>query len=315
MRVLELADKLRARGLTVVEVAGWKTRGIEFPNRPDGAIRHWTAGPATGNTPSLNICTNGRSDLPGPLCNTFQSRAVDANGYDIVYLVASGKANHAGTGGWNGMTSNYSVLGLEIEWSGPNEAFANVRKRKLTSELIMRAMMDCAAGTNDNDCCEHREWAPTRKIDTNLSGDELRRRMTELRVGTTPQPPAGEEDDMKSEIITYEGANQLWITGDYVTKRRISTEHAGAFVWLGRATWDPNKNSAWVWPQDIIDRITSIDDAIWNLAVGIGEVPAKTVAAMPPAVPGTGGGNTKEELVAATREGVVAELGFLQPNK
>lgn len=250
MRVTELAEKLRARGLTVVEVAGWQTRGNEFPSRPDGAIRHWTAGPATGDTPTLNICTNGRTGLPGPLCNTFQSRRVDANGFDVVYLVAAGKANHAGEGGWNGMSGNYSVLGLEIEWSGPNESFANVRRRKLTSELIMRAMMDCTAGTNDNDCCEHREWAPTRKIDTNLSGDELRRRMTELRTGASPTPG---EEDMPMPIICRgdnDPTGKWWIT-DAVRKDHIETVEIGAAtVYLGFAKWDNGGpfvvNQAWI---------------------------------------------------------------------
>src|SRR5690606_3310475 len=122
--------------------------GYEFPVRPDGAMRHCTAGPKTGGTPTLGVVTNGRKGLAGPLCNVYQSRLRDANGLDIVYVVASGKANHAGVGNWNGMSGNYDFLGLEIEWSGPTEAFANVGKRKLTSELVMRALLDCAQGTN-----------------------------------------------------------------------------------------------------------------------------------------------------------------------
>jgi hypothetical protein len=182
MRVSELTGRLRLYGLTVVEVAGCHTRGLEFPSRPDGAIRHWTAGPISGVTPTLGVVTNGRSDLVGPLCNVYQSRSVDAAGLDIAYVVATGKANHAGEGTWNGTTGNYGFLGLEIEWAGPTENFL-VRRRKETSERIMRAMLDCCAGVNPNDVCEHREYAPKRKIDTNLSGAELRRRMTEIKPG------------------------------------------------------------------------------------------------------------------------------------
>lgn len=191
MRVTELADRLRHYGLTVVEVAGWQTRGNEFPERPDGSMRHWTAGPISGLTPSLGVIINGRSDLPGPLANTYQSRIVDPNGLDVVYVIASGKANHAGVGIWNGIVGNYKFLGLEIEWAGPTEMFVGVNKRQLTSELIMRAMMDCCSGTNDDDACEHREYATPkgRKIDTNLT--DIRQRMAELRAGSpAPLPPA-----------------------------------------------------------------------------------------------------------------------------
>lgn len=188
MRIYELPAKLRARGLTVREVAGWERRGNEFPTRPDGALRHWDAVASKAPTAGLHIITNGRSDLPGPLAQVYQSRHKDANGLDIVYVVASGKANHAGVGEWNGISGNYNLLGLEIAWSGPSEAFP--AKRKLTSELVMRALLDCCAGTNTNDVAEHREYARPRgrKIDTNLDGNELRRRMVELNKPASPSP-------------------------------------------------------------------------------------------------------------------------------
>lgn len=159
----------------------------------------------------------------------------------------------------------------------------------------------------------HRDLKQTACPGANAYADLAELRLPPSSQPTTPTPP--EDDDMKSEIITYEGApdGQLWITGDYVTKRRITKEHAGAFVWLGRATWDPAKNAAWVWPQDIVDRITSIDDAIWNIAVGIGEVPQKVVDKLPPS--SGGGGLDYPTAVKAAREGVKAELGFLKPGE
>lgn len=175
MRILEIAEKLRERGVPVVEVAGWQTRGREFPSRPDICIRHWTAGPIQGRTPSLRIVTEGRSDLRGPLCQIYQSREPDGN--DTIFVIASGIANHAGRGEWAGVSGNAKSMGLEIEWSGPSEEFP--LQRKAVSELAMAALMDCALGTNPNDACEHREYT-SRKIDTNLDGDELRARMLEL---------------------------------------------------------------------------------------------------------------------------------------
>jgi hypothetical protein len=189
MRVHELPSRLRARGVTIREVGGWEGRGYEFPQRPDGALRHWDAIASKLPTAGLSVITNGRPDLKGPLAQVYKSRYTDGNGLDVAYVVASGKANHAGAGIWNGISGNYNLLGLEIAWSGPGEAFP--AKRKLTSELIMRALLDCCAGTNTNDAAEHREYAtpPGRKIDTNLDGNELRRRMRELgNPGSAPAP-------------------------------------------------------------------------------------------------------------------------------
>src|SRR5690606_6045259 len=202
MRVYELPQKLRARGLTVREVAGWENRGREFPVRPDGAMRHWDAIASKSPTAGLGVITNGRPDLTGPLANVYQSRYRDANGLDIVYVIASGKANHAGVGEWNGMSGNYDFLGLEIAWSGPSEPFP--AKRKQTSEWVMLAMLDCAQGTNPNDACEHREYARPkgRKIDTNLDGNELRRRMADLNKKPAPvpapKPPTSTRDRLRA---------------------------------------------------------------------------------------------------------------------
>lgn len=76
---------------------------------------------------------------------------------------------------------------------------------------------------------------------------------------TAPAANPTEEDEMKPEIVTYDGANQLWITQDWVTCRKISAEHAGGLVWLGRAQWNPDTNSAWVWNQSIIEGMNDVD--------------------------------------------------------
>lgn len=116
-RDLGLRDRLIAHGVTVVEVNGWKTRGSTSFS-PDGSVNHHTAcaPPRAGRpvpaTPSLGTCINGRPDVPGPLCNVLLGRDRKA------YLIAAGRANHAGKGGVRGLVGNSKVYGLEIEHAG-----------------------------------------------------------------------------------------------------------------------------------------------------------------------------------------------------
>jgi N-acetylmuramoyl-L-alanine amidase-like protein len=163
---VRIATRLRAAGLNVREVAGWKTRGRDFagvspPFNPRGSVNHHTAGPpkAQGSlTPSLRIVTEGRSDLPGPLCNVYL-------GYDnVVYVVAAGVANHAGLpdgGSCRGMTGNSQAYGLEVEHPG---TFPLGTARTLLAARIHAALIwhqDIPA----TQVVQHWEWAPSRKVD------------------------------------------------------------------------------------------------------------------------------------------------------
>lgn len=157
MRDLGIADRLRAAGLTVVEVDGWQSRGSDSFS-PRGGVDHHTAGSNNGNAPSLNVCTHGRSDLPGPLCNTLQ-------GFDgTQYVIASGKANHAGDGGWRGLSGNSSVYGMERE----NDGYSAPRpgQHDLAARAWAAIINGGPAGTIDASMvCGHKEWAPGRKPD------------------------------------------------------------------------------------------------------------------------------------------------------
>jgi hypothetical protein len=253
MRLLSLADVTRKwaqpYGITVIEEAGWQSRGKEFPAAgPDVAVRHWTAGSATGIWPSGKILTLGRSDLPGPLCQLSQDRR-PAGTLDCIRVVASGVANHAGLGDWNGTSGANSVtVGLEIEWSGPNEHFS--QQRILVSEIAMRALMDFC-GKNPDDACEHREWAnpPGRKIDTNLDGNVLRRRMAQLAQTPAPTPtptPTPEEDDDMGQPYFFarlDGDATVWLVTENQDDRHHvpSQEVLGVhqfFLAMGNPAWN-----------------------------------------------------------------------------
>jgi len=160
-RITWLADVLRDAGLRVVEVDGWKSRGVAGLT-PIGVMEHHTAGAQGRPTPSLNICINGRAGLPGPLCNVYIGRDL------VCYVVASGIANHAGVGGPYGRIPKDSggryTVGFEIEHAGTAAeawppALVDVAARA-TAAVAARIKAEAKyAGI------AHKEWAPKRKID------------------------------------------------------------------------------------------------------------------------------------------------------
>lgn len=115
MLLTDLDRTLRAAGLAVEEVDGWKTRGHGQLNGVRTITVHHTAnGGAAGNTPSLNTVIKGRGGvkpLKGPLSQLFLARD------GTWYVVASGVAWHAGVSRENRYT-NLWALGIEAEAVG-----------------------------------------------------------------------------------------------------------------------------------------------------------------------------------------------------
>jgi N-acetylmuramoyl-L-alanine amidase len=160
MRATWLPDVLRDAGLTVRTVDGWENRGSEL-SAIYGIIGHHTASNKnSGNNPSLGICTNGRPDLAGPLCQCLLARD---GSYDII---ASGKANHAGDGGWPGWPSsgNSNTLAIEAENDGIGEwwSAAIMDSYAIGSAAILEFL-----GKDESAFITHFEWCnpPGRKID------------------------------------------------------------------------------------------------------------------------------------------------------
>lgn len=179
-RQLWLAARCRQYGLEVVEVDGWQTRGSTAFD-PWGVVCHHTAGAATGEMPSLKLLINGRSDLPGPLCNVGHGRS------GKVYIMAAGRANHAGAGGWRGLVGNSSVLGIESESSGTG---GWTRAQRETYPVLAAALKSgCRSPSDFSLICGHKEWAPKRKIDP-FGIDMPSLRLSARGYEPFPVPPA-----------------------------------------------------------------------------------------------------------------------------
>lgn len=155
-----IADAIRSYGLKVVEVQGWQTRGSSSFS-PKGIVDHHTATRTEGDIPSLRILINGHGSLPGPLCNVGISRS------GVVYVIAAGRANHAGRGGYNGMTGNSSVMGIECENNGIGEPWSDELQDAMFK--VNAALMD-GLKTSDAYLCGHKEWSPGRKSDPHPLG-------------------------------------------------------------------------------------------------------------------------------------------------
>jgi hypothetical protein len=158
-----LADVLRAAGLKVVEQPGWKTRGRGDVGKVVGVLCHHTAGALTGNAPSLSIVTKGRPDLAGPLSQLVLGRD------GTFYVVAAGRANHAGAGDWRGCKAgNTKLIGIEAENTGlANDNPWPAMQLDAYARGVAAILKHIGAGPEW--CAGHLEYAPRRKVDPSFS--------------------------------------------------------------------------------------------------------------------------------------------------
>jgi GH24 family phage-related lysozyme (muramidase) len=195
-----IAD-MKAWGDPVALVPGWETRGRPYRFAPRGAVDHHTASRGYANDyPSLGIVRDGRSDLPGPLSQFGIGRITGT-----LYVIAAGYANHAGGGGWNGLTGNGSVWGAsEAENDGIGEPISPAQMR---TRLHLHASLARHTGYGPASICCHREWSDGGKIDpTGVDGDWLRAEVTRLLANTpipgpTPAPPVDPWADLFVPVL------------------------------------------------------------------------------------------------------------------
>jgi hypothetical protein len=197
-----LATAARRWRLTVVEVDGWQTRGSES-FAPAGVVAHHTAGPTGGgDMPSLSVLINGRPDLDGPLANYGLGRS------GTVYVVAAGRANHAGAGGWNGLEGNSSVIGIEAE----NDGYQSWPPAQLDAYGRLGAAICQELGVPAETVCRHHEWRAEKPDPHDLDGDTGRAQVAELlAVGPTGPPPPPEDTDMAAPATCTDSTGRPWV--------------------------------------------------------------------------------------------------------
>ena len=212
-------------GLRVAEQPGFRTRGRGDVGVIKGVICHHTAGSRTGNMPSLGVVTNGRADLPGPLSQLCLGRD------GTFFVVAAGRANHAGAGNWQGITTgNSSFIGIEAEntghTSGPNAdpwpAIQLDAYRRGVAAILTKVRANALM------CCGHKEYAlPVgRKPDPTFDMVDFRLHVAAIMAGTAPRPSVIPAVDAEDRPTLRRGA-----TGEAVelVQRKIGIPVTGCF--------------------------------------------------------------------------------------
>lgn len=212
-----LPQVLRAAGLKVAEHSGWQDRGLGEMGILRGVMCHHTATASQRNMPTLNVLARGHGRLRGPLAQLGLARD------GTYYVIAAGRAQHAGPGRWRGVAAgNSSFIGIEAENSGlPGDRWPEVQ---LDAYARGAAALLNRIGAPVEMCCGHKEFRLPAgyKTDPSFDMDDFRERVRGVMNGTTPVRPLIPASDGQQRPTLRRGAR-----GDFV--RRIQ-EKVGARV-------------------------------------------------------------------------------------
>lgn len=177
-----LERAVKAAGVKYKQASGWRSRGRGAMGSIASIMCHHTAGPASGNTPSLNVVTHGRPGLSGPLAQLFLARD------GTVILVAAGRANHAGRVSSNRYSNAHSI-GIEAEATGVSswpaaqlDAYA-----KLCKALIDEFNLPVSRVIGHAEAAVPRG----RKVDPNFSMNAFRKKVGGAKGGVSQEGGGG----------------------------------------------------------------------------------------------------------------------------
>lgn len=218
-----LERAVKNAGVKYKTVAGWRNRGRGTMGSIQSIMCHHTAGPASGNSPSLNVVTYGRPGLSGPLSQLFLARD------GTVIIVAAGRSNHAGRVSSNRYSNSHSI-GIEAEatgvtsWpSGQIDAYAK----------LCKALID-EFGLSTSRVVGHKEAGVPRgrKIDPNFSMNDFRAKVGGAKGGVS-------QDGGSSGGSTYKTVNKTAPLGLYdkdpKSHSRIEDWQTDALGYTGKA--------------------------------------------------------------------------------
>ncbi|MEU2402824.1 peptidoglycan recognition family protein [Streptomyces rubiginosohelvolus] len=222
---------LRDEGVKVTERAGWRTHNRNHKGAwgpVHGVVIHHTV--SSGDDSSVELCYNGHSALPGPLCH-----GVGRND-GTVALVSAGRANHAGSGDGDVLRAvinetalpapneadtdgNRHFYGLEIVNLGDNKD--TYTRAQYRAAVLWAAALCRAHGWSERSVIGHKEWQPG-KIDPrgpiegggSFSMTQFRadvRAQLAAKPGTDPAPTNPPKETPAMPLST-EDVKKVWTT-------------------------------------------------------------------------------------------------------
>lgn len=272
----QLIAALRAEGVQVREHEGWRTNNRNHKGAwgpVHGVMIHHTV--TSGTASSVELCFNGHSSLPGPLCHGVIDKA------GVVHLVGNGRANHAGAGDGDVLRAVINEQPLppdnETDTDG-NRHFYGFEAINLGDgkdpwpaaqlEAIERASAAlCRAhGWSYRSVIRHLDWQPGKVDPRGVDWPAMQSRIAARLAGTRPtptRPPAQEEPDM-----TPEQAKQLATAAS-----QINT------VYNERRLYSWGYKNTNVDPRDVYGVLTDIDKRVKALeTTGLTDAQLTTLA-------------------------------------
>jgi hypothetical protein len=259
-----LLKALRAEGLTVVEHRTWRThnrngKGAWGP--VNGVMIHHTVTQGTRN--SVELCYNGRSDLPGPLCHGVIAKD------GTVYLVGNGRANHAGLGDDDVLRAVVGESALppdnEANTDGNTHFYGfecvNLGDGKdpwpaaqLTAIEKASAALCRAHGWSEESVIGHLEWQPG-KIDPKGFTMSAMRRRVKTRLAAKPTTPTAPKPG-KPRYEPFPGADffKAGRRSSVITAmgKRLVAENCGRYeVGPGPAWSEADRKSYAAWQRKL----------------------------------------------------------------
>lgn len=195
-------------------------------------------------------------------------------------MIAAGRANHAGTGGWKGLTGNRSVFGIEVENNGVGEPWKPAVVRAF--DLAAAALLEEINAPADY-YCGHKEWT-RRKIDPfGLDMNEQRARIRAILTGAIVPDPTSKHWEALQRALAGLGIDPGPIDGIPGPKTRaaivnalklaggeeVSTELAAARATITKQTQTITKQSEF---------IRQLSDGVRQLATSAAKLADRTLS-------------------------------------
>ena len=283
MRVLWLAQVLRAAGVPVVEVPGWQSLGWDDWN-PSGVIFHATAdkartaeGDRLDDPGAIGVIRNGRVGLAGPIANAYVNRQ------GVWYVIASGRCNTVKVG-WGGPLNgwgNTRVLGVEAENDNKGEPWPEVQLDSLRAGFaaIMRKLDIPAARL-----AAHFEHQPGDKTDPHgIKISSFRADVARILSGASA--PTGDD------VAQGDNIWNLLDKGKRAPGQNQTTDGGKPASWIGREFYDLRQGQAAARLQleavlaalqglDGSAILARVDQRAAELAEQVEQVPGETLEAL-----------------------------------